>query len=64
MKNRWMVFTVVGFEIAASVAAGLFAGDYADARFGFETPYMTLAGITLGAGGGMFLLVRTLRRFG
>lgn len=64
MKNRWMVFAVVGFEVAVSVAAGLIAGDFLDRRFGTETPYMTVAGLVAGTVCGMILLFRTLGRFG
>ncbi len=63
MKNRWMIFAVLGIEMASSVAAGLFAGDFLDRRFGGETPYMTVAGLALGAAGGFILLFQTLKKF-
>ncbi len=59
-----MIFAVVGIEVAASVAAGLLAGDFLDTKFGSRTPYMTVAGLILGTIGGMLLLFRTLGRFG
>jgi len=55
---------VVGIEIAASVAAGLVAGDFLDGKFGTRTPYMTITGLVLGTACGMLLLFKTLGRFG
>ncbi len=55
-----MIFMVVGVEMAVSVAAGMFAGDFLDGKMGNETPYMTVAGLVLGAVCGFILLFRTL----
>lgn len=59
-----MVFAVVGIELATSVAAGLLAGGWLDSKMANSTPYMTVAGLVLGAVCGMILLIRTLGRFG
>ncbi|WP_462137091.1 AtpZ/AtpI family protein [Candidatus Mycalebacterium sp.] len=64
MKNRWMVFAVVGIEFAVAVSTGLLAGDWIDAKMANQTPYMTVAGLILGTVCGMILLFRTLGRFG
>ena len=64
MKHKWMVFAVVGVEMAAAVVAGLLAGDWLDSKLGAETPYMTVAGLVAGTAGGMVLLFKTLGRFG
>lgn len=64
MKAGWAVFAVAGVEMATAVAAGMFAGDFLDARFGNETPYMTVAGVVLGAACGFVLLLRILRAAG
>lgn len=64
MKNRWAVFAVVGFEMAASVAVGMFAGDWLDEKFANKTPYMTVAGVVIGTVCGFVLLFRTLAAAG
>ena len=64
MKNRWAVFAAVGIELATSVGAGLLAGGWLDGKMGNGAPYMTVAGLVLGAVCGMVLLIRTLGRFG
>ncbi len=64
MKNRWMIFAVVGVEMATSVVAGMFGGDYLDTKLGNRTPYLTVAGVVVGTVCGFVLLVRMLRTTG
>ena len=53
------VYGAVGFQLAASVVAGLLLGGVADKKW--ETsPWMTLIGLTLGATGGFYNLFRIL----
>ena len=60
-KNyKWMYFLVVGSNFGVSVAAGLLAGRYIDAKFGYETPYFTVLGLLAGVTSGIILLIKLL----
>lgn len=50
----------LGIELATSVAVMFFLGRYLDGAWG-TTPWMMLALTTLGAAGGMYHFIRTVR---
>ena len=49
-------YGAIGFEYAGSVIAGLFVGDYADAKFGTD-PLLMLLGVVAGIAAGTYRLV-------
>lgn len=51
----------LGFSMGGMVAAGALLGYYLDRRWG-TTPWLTLIGILLGTGAGMFYVVVQVRR--
>jgi len=68
-KSPFLAFAVygaAGVQLAASVVAGLFIGDYIDKKAG-TGPWITVAGLALGFAGGlinMFRIVKTITRNG
>lgn len=62
IKNQnWTIYLAIGFELATSVAAGLFIGSYFDEKFNYKTPYFTLIGLILGVIAGFAFLVKLLK---
>ena len=53
------LYGAVGFQLAISVVAGLFAGQWADGKLGTE-PWLTLLGLLLGSVAGFYNLIRIL----
>ena len=53
------LYGAVGIQLAASVVAGLFFGNYLDGKLG-TSPWLTVAGTVVGTIGGMWNLVRIL----
>ncbi|MBI2340317.1 MAG: AtpZ/AtpI family protein [Deltaproteobacteria bacterium] len=53
------VYGAMGFQLAASVVAGLFLGGWADKKWG-SAPWLTLIGLILGAAAGFYNLFRIL----
>jgi len=53
------IYGGVGFQLAFSVVAGLFVGQYFDERF-HSSPWLTMTGLLLGAVGGFYNLIRIL----
>lgn len=49
---------VIGFELAISVLAGLFIGQYIDEKLKTDTPWFTLLGLVLGLIAGINILIR------
>ncbi len=48
-----------GFQLAASGIVGLLGGNFLDGKFG-TSPWLTLVGLVLGFGGGLWNLIRIL----
>ena len=53
------VYGGVGFQLAASVVAGLLIGNYLDGRWG-TAPWLAMGGLFLGTVGGFYNLIRIL----
>jgi ATP synthase protein I len=53
------VYGAIGFQLAACIVGGLFAGQWLDRRWGTE-PWLTLLGLTFGAVGGFVNFIRIL----
>ncbi|HCU23507.1 MAG TPA: hypothetical protein DF383_00705 [Deltaproteobacteria bacterium] len=53
------VYGGVGFQLAAGVVGGLLIGNYFDQRWGLS-PWLAMTGLTLGAIGGFYNLIRIL----
>jgi F0F1-type ATP synthase assembly protein I len=54
------VYGAAGVQLALSVVAGLFVGDYLDDRFA-TGPWLSVAGLVLGFVGGMVNLIRIVK---
>lgn len=52
-------FLGLGVQFCAAILVGVFAGQWADRRFGTE-PWMILVGAFLGFGGGLWSMYRTV----
>lgn len=61
MKNKWILYAAIGFEIGISVIAGLLIGSYVDEWIGTKNPYFTFLGLMGGAATGLTLLIKMLR---
>lgn len=66
MKDNSTLYTVglygaVGIQLAASVVAGLVFGNYIDGKIG-TSPWLAMAGTVLGTVGGIWNLVKILKR--
>ncbi len=63
-KNSfWIAFGIygaVGIQLALSVVAGWFLGDWLDGKWGTR-PWLGLTGLALGFIGGLYNLIRILR---
>ncbi len=53
------IYGAVGFQLAASVGAGMFLGDWLDGKFDTK-PMLGAIGLILGAIGGFVNLIRIL----
>lgn len=53
------IYGAVGFQLAASVVAGLLIGNYIDQKVG-TAPWLALTGLLLGSIGGFYNLIRIL----
>ncbi len=53
------IYGAVGFQLAATVIGGLFAGQWLDKKFG-TTPWLTVVGLLIGSAGGFYNLIRVL----
>ncbi len=60
-RNKWIIYTVVGFEIGFSVVAGLLVGGYIDRWLKTSIPYFTFLGLIGGVVAGVSILIRLLR---
>jgi ATP synthase protein I len=62
-KNGWYVsyavYSVVGIQLAVSVIAGLFFGNYIDKKIG-TAPWLTIVGLVLGSAGGFYNLFKIM----
>ncbi len=62
-KSDWYIaygiYGVVGIQLAASVLAGLFLGNYIDKKIG-TLPWLTVVGLLLGTAGGFYNLIKIL----
>ena len=59
----WMTFGIygaIGIQLAVSVVAGWFLGNYFDGKWQ-TTPWLGLAGLIFGFAGGLYNLIRVLR---
>lgn len=54
------IYGAVGFQLALAVVGGLLLGHYLDGKFG-TGPWLTIIGLTLGAVGGLYNLIRILK---
>lgn len=54
------VYGAIGFQLAISVVAGVMAGRWLDMRWGV-TPWLTIVGMLLGFGAGLWNLIRLLK---
>lgn len=53
------IYGAVGFQMAATVVGGLLFGGWLDKKWG-TSPWFTLAGLTVGAIGGFYNLIRLM----
>ena len=53
------IYGAVGFQLAISVVAGLFAGQWADSKLG-TGPWLTLVGLVIGSIAGFYNLIRIM----
>lgn len=53
------IYGALGVQLAISVVAGWFLGDYFDGRF-HSTPWLALLGLVIGFAGGLYNLIRVL----
>ncbi len=60
MKNKWILYSAIGFEIGFAVISGLVIGGYVDDWMGTENPYFTMLGLIGGAAVGIVFLIRIL----
>lgn len=61
--SPWMIFGIygaVGFQLALSVVAGALFGNYMDKKL-LTSPWLTLIGLALGFGGGLYNLFRIVK---
>ncbi len=56
-EPHWGKYLGIGLEIAIGAIAGYFVGSWLDRRYGWNG-HATLAGVMLGVGAGMYLLIR------
>lgn len=54
------LYGAVGVQLAASVVAGLFLGDWLDGKLG-TSPWLTLIGCLTGTAGGIWNLAKMLK---
>ncbi len=54
------IYGAIGFQLAIAVVVGVMAGRWLDVRWG-TTPWLTIVGIFLGFGMGIWNLVRLLK---
>ncbi|NSW74102.1 AtpZ/AtpI family protein [bacterium] len=62
IKNIWFRFFLVGSELACTILAGLFIGDYIDNKFNMGHTF-TLIGIFLGSISGFIIMFKILDKF-
>ncbi|MFH1829695.1 MAG: AtpZ/AtpI family protein [Pseudomonadota bacterium] len=55
------IYGAAGLQLAISVVAFLFIGDYADEKLG-TSPWLTVTGLILGFIGGMVNLIKIVKR--
>ena len=53
------IYGAVGFQLAISVVAGLFLGQWVDGKLG-TGPWLTLVGLILGSIAGFYNLIRIM----
>ena len=58
----WMIYFVVGTQLAVSIVAGLWLGDLVDKWIGTKTPWFTFIGLIVGVISGFSLLIRMIKR--
>ncbi|HMO37919.1 MAG TPA: AtpZ/AtpI family protein [Saprospiraceae bacterium] len=56
--NVYMKYTGMAFQMAATIAIGIFAGKYLDRYFQTETPYFTILGAFIFAAAAMYLVIK------
>ena len=56
--NAYMKYTGMAFQMAATIAVGIFAGKYLDRYFQTETPYFTILGAFIFAAAAMYLVIK------
>ncbi|NSW96023.1 AtpZ/AtpI family protein [bacterium] len=62
VNNTWFRFFLVGSELACTILAGLFIGDYLDNKFHMGHTF-TLIGIVLGSISGFIIMFKILNKF-
>jgi|TARA_B100000131_G_scaffold61304_1_gene57162 F0F1-type ATP synthase assembly protein I len=62
MNNAWFKFFLVGSELACTILAGLFIGDYLDNVFNTQQTF-TLSGVVLGSISGFIIMFKILNKF-
>lgn len=58
----WLVYFVVGTQLAVSVIAGLLLGHFVDKWVGTKMPWFTFIGLIGGMVSGFALLIRIIKR--
>lgn len=55
-----MIYIALGFELAFSVLAGAFIGQYLDGWVGTKTPWFTIMGFVVGLAAGITILIKMI----
>ena len=58
----WMIYFVIGTQLAVSIIAGLWLGHLVDKWIGTKTPWFTFIGLIVGVISGFSLLIRMIKR--
>lgn len=58
--TAYAIYGAAGVQLAASVVAGLLFGNYVDGHLG-TSPWLMIAGLSLGFAGGLVNLLRIVR---
>ncbi|MFM7594991.1 MAG: AtpZ/AtpI family protein [Flavobacteriales bacterium] len=61
-QGKFIQYASMGFQMIAFMAIFGYLGYQGDAYFGFNTPYLLMAGMLFGVIGSIIYIIRTLNR--